>query len=264
VRERILATATSVQFVAEEADLDRIVSQASFPLQSDLSLDSMRVLIAEDEKKVSNHIRNALRQQGFAVDEAHRGDEALELACATPYDAIVLDIMMPGRDGLSVLRILRERQIVTPIILLTARGEVSERVEGLMVGADDYLAKPFAMDELIARIHALTRRSSGQGLTILKVHDLIMNLVTREVLRGGRPIELPMREFALLEYLMQMPDRVLSRTQIIEHVWDYHFDTGTNVVDVYIQRLRRKIDGEGDPKMLHTIRGVGYALRVPR
>jgi DNA-binding response OmpR family regulator len=225
--------------------------------------EQMRVLLAEDEKKVSHHIRNALREQGFSVDEVHRGDDALEAADTRGFDVIVLDIMMPGRDGLSVLRVLRERQITTPVMLLTARGEVSERVEGLMLGADDYLAKPFAMDELVARVHALARRHNGQGLTMLGLHDLSMNLVSREVTRAGRKIDLPMREFALLRFLMETPNRVLTRTQIIERVWDYHFDTGTNVVDVYIQRLRRKIDDEHAAKLLHTIRGVGYALRAP-
>src|SRR6478735_6783671 len=153
----------------------------------------MRVLLAEDEKKVSHHIRNALRQSGFVVDEVHRGDEALEAATGLPYDVIVLDVMMPGRDGLSVLRLLRERKITTSVMLLTARGEISERVEGLMLGADDYLAKPFAMDELVARVHALTRRAGGQGLTMLKVEDLSLNLVSREVHRAGKKIELPMR-----------------------------------------------------------------------
>jgi DNA-binding response OmpR family regulator len=222
----------------------------------------MRVLLAEDEKKVASHIRNALRQHGFAVDLAPRGDEALMLAQATSYDAMVLDVMMPGRDGLSVLRALRERRITTPVMLLTARGEISERVEGLRLGADDYLAKPFAMEELVARVEALTRRASGQGLTMLKIADLTMNLVTREVTRGGKRIEVHPREFALLEYLMQSPGRVLTRAQIIERVWDYHFDTGTNVVDVYIQRLRRKIDDGFEPRLLQTVRGVGYALRV--
>ena len=170
--------------------------------------------------------------------------------------------MMPGRDGLSVLRTLRERRITTPVMLLTARGEVSERVEGLRTGADDYLAKPFAMEELVARVEALARRASGQGLTLLKVGDLAMNLVAREVTRAGQAIELHPREFALLEYLMQSPNRVLSRAQIIERVWDYHFDTGTNVVDVYIQRLRRKIDDAFEPKLLHTVRGVGYVLKA--
>lgn len=227
------------------------------------SPDDMRVLIAEDEKKVANHIRNALRQQGHAVDAVHDGNEALDLAETTPYDAIVLDIMMPGRDGLSVLRTLRERSITTPIMLLTARGEVSERVEGLRLGADDYLSKPFAMEELVARVESLGRRSSGRGLTMLKVHDLTVNLLTREVTRAGVRIELQGREFALLEYLAQSPGRVLTRAQITERVWDYHFDTGTNVVDVYIQRLRKKIDGDFEPKLLQTIRGVGYVLRGP-
>jgi DNA-binding response OmpR family regulator len=225
------------------------------------SADEMRVLLAEDDKKVASHIRNALRQHGYAVDAVHRGDEALELAQSSPFDAIVLDVMMPGRDGLSVLRALRERRIITPVMLLTARGEVSERVEGLRLGADDYLAKPFAMEELVARVEALTRRSSGQGLTLLQVGDLTMNLVAREVMRGGKRIELHPREFALLEYLMQSAGRVLSRAQIIERVWDYHFDTGTNVVDVYVQRLRRKIDDEFEVKLLQTVRGVGYVLR---
>jgi len=223
----------------------------------------MRVLIAEDEKKVATHIRNALRQQGHAVDVVHDGNDALDLAETTPYDAIVLDVMMPGRDGLSVLRTLRERSVTTPIMLLTARGEVSERVEGLRLGADDYLAKPFAMEELVARVESLGRRNSGQGLTLLKVHDLTVNLVTREVVRSGVHIELQGREFALLEYLAQAPGRVLTRAQITERVWDYHFDTGTNVVDVYIQRLRKKIDGDFETKLLHTVRGVGYVLRIP-
>jgi DNA-binding response OmpR family regulator len=222
----------------------------------------MRVLVADDEKKIAGHIRNALRQHGFAVDEAFRGDQALELAESTPYDAMVLDVMMPGRDGLSVLRVLRERKITTPIILLTARGEVSERVEGLRLGADDYLAKPFAIEELVARVEALTRRAGAQGLTLLKVGDLAMNLITREVTRAGKPMTMPNRDFTLLEYLMQSPGRVLTRAQIIEHVWDYHFDTGTNVVDVYIQRLRRRIDDGHDQKLLHTVRGVGYVLRA--
>src|SRR5678815_1216200 len=223
--------------------------------------DLMRVLLAEDERKIAQHIRTALREQGFTVDMFHRGDEALEAALATPYDALVLDVMMPGRDGLSVLRVLRERRVSTPVLLVTARGEVSERVEGLMLGADDYLAKPFAMDELVARVVALSRRGTSQGLTMLRVEDLTMNLVTREVSRAGQRIELPMREFALLEYLMRSPGRVLSRTQLIENVWQWHFDTGTNVVEVYIQRLRKKVDDGHDVKLIHTVRGVGYVLK---
>ncbi len=221
----------------------------------------MRVLLAEDEKKIAQHIRAALREQGFTVDMFHRGDEALDAAVATSYDAIILDVMMPGRDGLSVLRTLREKRITAPVLLVTARGEVSERVEGLMLGADDYLAKPFAMTELVARVVALARRANTQGMTILRMEDLTMNLITREVHRAGEKIELPMREFALLEFMMRSPGRVLSRTQLIENVWQWHFDTGTNVVEVYIQRLRKKVD-EGHPvKLIHTVRSVGYVMR---
>ncbi len=221
----------------------------------------MRVLLAEDDKKVAQHIRAALREQGFTVDMFHRGDEALDAAVATSYDAIVLDVMMPGRDGLSVLRVLREKRVAAPVLLVTARGEVSERVEGLMLGADDYLAKPFAMTELVARVVALARRANTQGMTLLKMEDLTMNLITREVTRAGEKIELPMREFALLEFLMRSPGRVLSRTQLIENVWQWHFDTGTNVVEVYIQRLRKKVDEPHAVKLIHTVRGVGYVMK---
>jgi len=221
----------------------------------------MRVLLAEDERKIAQHVRAALREQGFTVDMFHRGDEALEAALATPYDALILDVMMPGRDGLSILRVLREKRVTSPVLLMTARGEVSERVEGLMLGADDYLAKPFAMQELVARVVALTRRSAGQGLTLMKVEGLSLNLVTREVYRDGKKIELPMREFALLEYLMRSPGRVVSKTQLIENVWEWHFDTGTNVVEVYIQRLRKKVDDGFDVKLIQTVRGVGYVLK---
>ena len=224
----------------------------------------MRVLLAEDERKVAGHIRNALREAGFIVDAVHRGDEALELVEAKPYDALVLDIMMPGRDGLSVLKLLRERRNSVPVILLTARGEVSERVEGLMLGADDYLSKPFAMDELVARVHSLTRRANKEMTAVLNIQDLSVNLLSREVQRAGTKIELAPREFALLECLMRSEGRVLSRTYLIEKVWDYHFDTGTNVVDVYIQRLRRKIDESYEVKLLQTVRGVGYVLKAPR
>jgi len=222
---------------------------------------AMRILVAEDEKKVAQHIRAALREQGFTVDMFHRGDEALDAVMTNAYDTIILDVMMPGRDGMSVLRVLRDKRIVAPVLLVTARGEVSERVEGLMLGADDYLAKPFAMSELVARVVALTRRATSHGMTMLKVEDLTMNLVTREVMRAGQKIELPMREFALLEYLMRTPGRVLSRTQLIENVWQWHFDTGTNVVEVYIQRLRRKIDENHPVKLIHTVRSVGYVLK---
>lgn len=223
----------------------------------------MRVLLAEDEKKVCQFVRKALQENGFTVDPVHDGESALETAITGSYDVIVLDIMMPGKDGLSVLRMLRAARNSTPILLLTARGEVSERVEGLELGADDYVAKPFAMRELVARVNALARRANGERATALRVADLTMNLLTREVTRGGQKIELAVREFELLDYLMRYPGRVLSRTSICEHVWNHHFDTGTNVVDVYINRLRRKIDDFHEAKLLQTVRGVGYMLRAP-
>jgi DNA-binding response OmpR family regulator len=221
----------------------------------------MRILVVEDEKKLAMFIRKALREAGFAVDVTHNGDEALELASNTPFDAIVLDIMLPGRDGLSILRLLRERRNAVPILILTARSSVSERIEGLNLGADDYMTKPFSTSELVARLNALARRIGDARFSLLKVDDLTMNLVTREVKRAAERIELPPREFALLEFLMRSPGRVQSRTQICEHVWNYHFDPGTNLVDAYIQRLRRKIDDGHATKLIQTIRGVGYALR---
>ena len=223
----------------------------------------MRVLLAEDEKKVCQLVRKALQECGFAVDAVQDGESALESALTGSYDVFVLDVMMPGKDGLSVLRMLRAARNSTPILILTARGEVSEKVQGLELGADDYVAKPFVMRELVARVNALARRANGERATSLRVGDLTMNLLTREVTRGGQKIELAVREFALLDYLMRYPGHVLSRTSICEHVWDHHFDTGTNVVDVYINRLRRKIDDFHEAKLLHTVRGVGYMLRAP-
>ena len=223
----------------------------------------MRILLAEDEKKLASFIRKALREAGYAVDEVHDGNTALDLATTTPFDAVILDIMMPGRDGLSVLKLMREARVETPVLILTARGEVSERIEGLELGADDYMAKPFATRELLARVAALTRRGSPERGAVLKVGDLLMNVLTRQVSRGGKPVRLAQREFSLLEYLMRSPGRVHSRTSLCEHVWEYHFDTGTNVVDVYIKRLRQKIDEGEAVRLLHTERGIGYMLRLP-
>jgi len=225
----------------------------------------MKVLVVEDEKKIAAFIRKGLEAQGFVVEVAHHGDDGFTRATTRPYDAMVLDIMLPGRDGLSILRQLRERKIGVPVILLTARSELNERVEGLNLGADDYLTKPFHIEELIARLHAVTRRAAGTPQSILAVGDLILNLLTREVRRAGRPIELTNREFALLEHLMRSPGRVLTRVEICERVWDYHFDPGTNLVDVYIQRLRKKVDEDFPVKLIETIRGVGYRIRdVPK
>jgi DNA-binding response OmpR family regulator len=221
----------------------------------------MKILIVEDEKKISAFVRKGLEAAGFVVDVSHHGDEGYTLATTRPYDAIILDIMLPGRDGLSILKNLRERKMAVPVILLTARSELNERLEGLNLGADDYLTKPFFIEELIARLHVVTRRASGTGQSLITVADLSINLLTREVLRGSRAIELTAREFQLLEHLARTPGRVLSRAQICERVWSYDFDPGTNLVDVYIQRLRRKIDTEGESKLIETIRGVGYRMR---
>lgn len=222
----------------------------------------MRILIAEDEKKIAAFVRKGLAEVGFNPVVCHRGDDALHLASTESFDALVLDIMLPGRDGLSVLRQLREQRNRVPVILLTAREGLSERVEGLNLGADDYITKPFSIEELIARLRAVWRRLSGEGLSLLQLGDLTLSLTTREVRRAGKKIELTTREFALLEYLMRSPGRVHTRTQLCEHVWDYHFDPGTNVVDVGIQRLRRKIDDGFTVPLVQTVRGVGYALKA--
>lgn len=220
----------------------------------------MRVLVVEDEKRLAQLIRKGLRENGFVVDVLHRGDEALQAILSTPFDAVVLDIMLPGRDGLSVLRQVRDKGGRVPLLLLTARGEVNERIEGLNLGADDYIAKPFSVDELAARLRALIRRGTGENLTLYRIHDLILDAAKRTVRRGERKIELTSREFSLLEYLMRSPGRVFTRTQICEHVWDYQFDPGTNLIDVYIQRLRRKIDDGETSKLIQTVRGTGYRL----
>ena len=221
----------------------------------------MRVLVVEDEKKTASFIRKALRAEGFAVDVTHDGEDALHLATTVAYDAIVLDIMLPGRDGLSVLRQLRERRSAMPVLLLSARGEVNERVEGLDAGADDYLPKPFALAELIARVRAMGRRGGDARATVLQVADLTLDTVTRMAARGETPIELTAREYRLLEFLMRSAGRICGRMTILEKVWDYDFDPGTNLVDVYVRRLREKIDSDFEPRLLHTVRGVGYVLR---
>jgi two-component system, OmpR family, response regulator len=222
----------------------------------------VKVLIVEDEKKIAAFVRKGLEAQGFVVEVAHHGDEGFALATTHPYDVAILDIMLPGRDGLSILRNLRERKIGLPVILLTARSELNERLEGLNLGADDYLTKPFHIAELIARIHAVARRAAGTSQSILAVADLKMNLLTRKVTRGGPAIELTAREFSLLEHLLRSPGRVLTRAEICERVWDYNFDPGTNLVDVYVQRIRKKVDGDFPAKLIETIRGVGYRIRA--
>jgi len=221
----------------------------------------MRVLIVEDEKKMASFIRKALQAEGFAADLIHHGDEALAAATTTAFDVIILDIMLPGRDGLSVVRQLRARHVVTPVLLLTARGAVNERVEGLDAGADDYLPKPFVLAELLARVRALGRRSGENKPVVLQVGDLTLDTITRRAKRGDKVIELSAREYRLLEFLMRSPERVCGRMAIVENVWEYDFDPGTNLVDVYVMRLREKIDAGFEPKLLHTIRGVGYMMK---
>ena len=223
----------------------------------------MRVLVVEDEKKTASFIRKALQAEGFAVDVCHNGDEAWAAARLTPFDAIVLDIILPGRDGLSLLRQLRAQKNGTPVLLLSARGEVNERVEGLNLGADDYLPKPFVLAELIARVRALGRRGGESKPAILKVGDLTLDTVTRQAQRKGVSIELTTREYRLLEFLMRSAGRICGRMAILEKVWDYDFDPGTNMVDVNIMRLREKIDADFEPKLLHTVRGIGYVIKEP-
>ena len=222
----------------------------------------MRVLLVEDHQPLARALRQGLEEEGFAVDTASDGEEADVKCRATAYDVVVLDIMLPGCDGLSVLCQLRERRNRVPVILLTARERLADRIEGLNLGADDYVTKPFSIEELIARLRAVWRRLSGEGLSLLQLGDLTLSLTTREVRRAGKKIELTTREFVLLEYLMRSPGRVHTRTQLCEHVWDYHFDPGTNVVDVGIQRLRRKIDDGHAVPLVQTVRGVGYTLKA--
>ncbi len=220
----------------------------------------MRILLVEDEAKMAGFIKKGLEAQGMSVDHFDNGDDGYQAAKTGPFDLLVLDIMLPGRDGLSILRNLRRAGNDVPVILLTARSEPFERVEGLELGADDYLAKPFYIDELVARIRTIVRRVSGHGTNVYQVGNLTLNLSTREVHRDGELVDLSPREFSLLECLVRSPGRVLSRVQICEQVWNYDFDPGTNLVDVYIQRLRSKIDKGHDDKLLHTVRGVGYKV----
>ncbi|HUC86580.1 MAG TPA: response regulator transcription factor [Candidatus Acidoferrales bacterium] len=223
--------------------------------------NTMRVLVVEDEKKTASLVRKALETEGFAVQVCGRGDAALEAAIATPCDGIVLDIMLPGRDGLSVLRQLRAQGNRTPVLLLSARGEVDERVAGLDAGAEDYLPKPFVIAELVARVRALGRRGVESKAALLRVGDLTLDTIAHRAQRGGKIFELSAREFRLLEFLMRSGGHICGRMSLIENVWDYDFDPGTNLVDVYVKRLREKIDEGFEPKLLRTVRGIGYVLK---
>lgn len=221
----------------------------------------MRVLVVEDEPRLAATLRRGLELEGFVVQQAHTGTDGLWWATEDDFDVIVLDIMLPGRDGLSVLRQWRQQHNATPVLLLSARGEVNERVEGLDAGADDYLPKPFALLELAARVRALTRRGGENKSPLLRVADLTLDTVTHRAQRRGKDIELTAREYRLLEFLMRSAGRLCGRMMLLEKVWDYDFDPGTNLVDVYIKRLREKIDADFEPKLLQTVRGTGYVLK---
>jgi len=223
----------------------------------------MRLLLVEDDLKIASFVVRGLKEAGFAVDHAQDGEEGLYMASTEPYDATIIDIMLPKLDGLSLIEELRRKKINTPVMILSAKRSIDDRVKGLQTGSDDYLTKPFAFSELLARIQALIRRASRTSEpTSLTMGELSVDLLTREVTRTGTKIELQPHEFALLEYLMRNAGRVLSKTMILEHVWDYNFDPQTNVVDVLVCRLRNKVDRDFENKMIHTIRGVGYVLKV--
>ncbi|MEH2140540.1 response regulator transcription factor [Nostoc sp.] len=223
----------------------------------------MNVLFVEDEAKIANFVRAGLKEQGFVVDYCDNGDEGYLRALENEYDVLILDIMVPGKDGLSILKLLRRQGRNAPVILLTARNELDDRLEGLNLGADDYIAKPFFVEELAARIHAVVRRSVSDRQNLLSVGSIKLDRITREVTCDRQAIELTSREFNLLEYLMRSPGRVFTRTQILEHVWGYDFNPNTNVVDVCIQRIRKKIDPIDEAVWIESIRGVGYRFRKP-
>jgi heavy metal response regulator len=222
----------------------------------------VRALLVEDDSTIGDFVGRGLREAGFAVDRAADGQSGLELATTEPYDVAIVDVMLPGRDGLSLIDALRSRGITTPVLILSARRSVDDRVRGLQAGGDDYLTKPFAFSELLARVQALLRRASRSAdPTTMTVDELVVDLLSRKVTRGGAAIDLRPREFALLEYLMRNAGKVVSKTMILSHVWDYNFDPQTNIVDVLVSRLREKIDKPFEKKLLHTVRGVGYVLR---
>jgi two-component system OmpR family response regulator len=224
----------------------------------------MRILLVEDDQKIASFILKGLRAAGYAVDHAKDGEEGLHLALFEPYDTAIIDLMLPKRDGLSLIEKMRQEKVNTPVLILSAKGSIDDRVRGLQMGSDDYLTKPFAFSELLARIQALIRRASGASEpTRLEMGDCSMDLLTREVTRGSKRIDLQPLEFSLLEYLMRNAGKVVSKTMIMEHVWDYHFDPQTNVVEVRISRLRDKIDKGFPTKLIHTIRGVGYVFKEP-
>jgi heavy metal response regulator len=222
----------------------------------------VKILVAEDERKVANFVKKGLQEEGYSVNVAFDGEEGLRFIRENVYDLIILDIYMPKQDGLTVLKTLREEKVKTPVLLLTVRATIEDKVLGLDSGADDYLTKPFAFQELLARVRALLRRHSESGATVLRVGDLVLDPSRRTVERGEKRVDLSLKEFSLLEYLMRNAGRVLTRTMIIDRVWNYDFDNETNVVDVYVNYLRRKIDVGHEQKLIHTVRGVGYVVKA--
>ena len=222
--------------------------------------DPMRILFVEDDKNIAHFVKKGLRESYFVVDMAYDGEEGLYLALHERYNLLILDIMLPKIDGTEILKSIRENGIDTPVIFLTAKDTKRDIVEGLNLGADDYMVKPFSIHELLARVRAILRRAKGEGGVELRVADLTMDLTTRKVFRGGKRIDLTPKEYALLEYLMRNQGQILTRTMISESIWDYHFDSLTNVIDVHVYHLRNKIDKDFKPRLLHTIKGVGYVL----
>jgi DNA-binding response OmpR family regulator len=223
----------------------------------------MRILVVDDDRRLCAVVKRGLLEEAYAVDVAYDGEEGEYLAEVNPYDLIILDIMMPIKDGIEVCQELRAKKINTPILMLTAKDTVEDRVKGLDTGADDYLVKPFAFSELLARVRALMRREGMSKSPELRVGDLTLNTLTRQVRRGERPLELTTKEYIILEYFMRHPNVVVTRTMIEEHAWDYDFDSLSNLVDVYIRRLRRELDEKGEDSLIQTVRGAGYRLKAP-
>ena len=223
---------------------------------------TMTILVIEDEKKVSRFLKLGLEGEGHSVEVANDGEMGERLALANKYDVIVLDIMLPKKSGIEILNSIRSKGVSTPVLILTAKGSLEDKVDGLDKGADDYLVKPFAFAEFMARIRSLGRRRGIETLTLLKAADLELDTISRKARRGGKDIELTNREFALLEYFIRNANRILTRTVISEHIWEYDFDTGTNIVEVYVNKLRNKVDSQSEKKLIHTIRGAGYMMKV--